>query len=189
MRLILVVLIAALVAGWVTGGHLRGIAAVPARWPGLALVALALQFGPSSGPQALPLVHLSLLLMGAFALRNLRLPGFPLILLGAVANFTVIAVNAGMPVSRAATIASGQAETLPEIERDDDGVRHHLIEPEDRLLFLADVISVPAPISQTISAGDIALYGGIAWFLCAAMRRGEPAGPVTTRASPTVWTR
>ena len=53
-------------------------------------------------------------------------------------NFAVIAVNGGMPVSRAAIVASGQGSTLAGLlER--PGVKHHLARPEDQLVFLADV--------------------------------------------------
>jgi hypothetical protein len=50
-------------------------------------------------------------------------------------------------------------------------VKHHLAGPDDRMLFLGDVIAVPAPVSQVISVGDLFTYGGMAVVIAGAMRR------------------
>jgi hypothetical protein len=87
----------------------------------------------------------------------------------------VIAVNDGMPVSRAAIVASGQGSTLAGLlER--PGVKHHLSGPDDQLVFLADVVPVPPPVSQVISIGDLFTFGGVSIVIaCAMSRRVRPA--------------
>jgi uncharacterized protein DUF5317 len=114
------------------------------------------------------------LLIG-FAVINLRarVPGFVLILIGMLMNVTVIAANDGMPVSRGALVASHQEETLP-ILLHGAGAKHHLAGPNDRLMFLADVIAVP-PLDQVVSLGDVFAYGGVVWLIVAGMRRRDGA--------------
>ena len=106
MKLTLVVLSIALVAGMLAGGRLSNLASVRIRWTVLALLGLALQVVPVPGA-VLPLVLLyaSFVLLAVFAVRNVRLAGFALILVGLASNFTVIAVNGGMPVTRHALVA------------------------------------------------------------------------------------
>jgi len=135
MRLIISSLALAVVVGYLAGGRLGLLAQLEIRWPYVALAGLGLQVAPVPGP-TLPLVLLlvSFVLLIAFAAVNVRarMVGFPLILIGIVLNFVVIAVNQGMPVSREALVASGQAETLSLLARD-GGVKHHLVGPDDRL--------------------------------------------------------
>jgi hypothetical protein len=49
------------------------------------------------------------------------------------------------------------------------------------LLFLGDVIAVPAPVSQVISIGDLFTYGGMAIVIAGSMRRRRSPSP---RLSP-----
>jgi hypothetical protein len=63
------------------------------------------------------------------------------------------------------------------------GVKHHLAGPDDRLLFLGDVIAVPAPVSQVISVGDVFTYGGMAIVIAGSMRRRRSPSPRLTPLS------
>ena len=55
-------------------------------------------------------------------------------------------------------------------------MKHHLAGPDDRLVFLADVIAVPPPVSQVISVGDLFTFGGVSIVIASAMsRRARPA--------------
>ena len=187
MRFALFSIPAALAFGYLTGGRLAGFASVRVRWPLLALAAILCQLAPVSGTAGVILLVISFVLLMAFASANARAPGFPLILLGLALNFTVIAVNHGMPVTRHALVASGQAETLPDL-REHGGAKHHLATPTDELLWLGDVIPIGPPVHQAVSVGDIGAHLGAAWFVIAAMRRhklsvieeagrgGDPAG-------------
>jgi hypothetical protein len=172
MKLTLVAITIAIVAGLLAGGRLTNLAAAKIRWSALALVGLALQVLPVSGHGlSLGLLFLSFGILLIFALANLRLPGFALILLGLAMNFSVIAANGGMPVTRSALLASGQQDTL-ELLVHDGGAKHHLAVGSDVFLPLADVIALPG-IDQVVSPGDIATYGGVIWLVVWCLRRRD----------------
>jgi hypothetical protein len=114
------------------------------------------------------MLYASFALLVTFALANARLRGFEMIALGLILNFLVIGVNAGMPVSRRALVASDQIATLDYLERY-GGAKHHLAGAGDRLSFLGDVIAIPSPIAQAISPGDVFTYAGAALFVILGM--------------------
>jgi hypothetical protein len=173
MRLILFTFPLAIGLGYVLGGRLSNLGRVSFRWPAAGILGVALQFAPVGGSAGYLLLVASFLLLILTAAANWRLPGFILILAGLWLNFVAITVNEGMPVTRAAIVASGQAETLDDIV-DEGGTKHHLAGPDDDLLFLADRIAIPPPVSQAVSVGDILAYAGAMWFVVAGMLRRAP---------------
>jgi Family of unknown function (DUF5317) len=176
MKLVAVGLVLGIAVGYLTGGRLSQLSELKPRYAPLALVALSLQFVNPPGSWPLVMLLLSFALLTVFTLVNIRIAGFVAILAGLTMNLAVIAVNGGMPVAREAVVASGQEGTLgPLIEH--RGVKHHLAGPADRLLFLGDVIAIPAPIRQVISVGDIFTYGGVAVVIAASMRRKRVRSP------------
>ena len=173
MILVLFVLIFAVVAGLVSGGRMERLATLKIRWAPLALLGLALQyFSPSRGTWPYALLMLSFALLAAFAIANVKVAGFALILAGITMNFLVIAINHGMPVTEHALVASGQQDTYEELVLR-GGQKHHLAGPDERLLFLGDVTPIPPPVHQVVSAGDVVAYAGVAWVVIAAMRRRD----------------
>lgn len=170
MKLMLVSLSLAVLAGIVMGGRVRGLSTVHLRWTGLAMIGFALQwvYGPGS---LIPLtcLYVSFVLLTVFAVKNLRIVGFPIILAGVAMNFLVIGLNQGMPVAKQALIASGQADTLDDLINN-PWPKHHLASDDDLVLFLGDVIAVPQPVGQAISVGDIFTYGGVGVVIVAGMR-------------------
>jgi hypothetical protein len=192
MKLILAMLLVALVTGFLLGGRLSNLSHLRIRWAPLAIVGFAMQLVNPPGDWPLFMLLGSFVLLSIFALANIRTAGFALILVGVAMNFTVIAVNSGMPVSRQALIASGQADTVGDLVNDADSyVKHHLADGEDRVLFLGDVIALAPPIAQAVSVGDFYTYGGVALVIVAAMRRRPEAaeevaadGPVFARRTP-----
>lgn len=183
MILFLLVIGLALVLGFVFGGRLRAFEQFRLRWWGLVIAGLAIQFVPlPEGEAGTDLVvrtialSASYTLLVAFALANVRLPGMLLVLVGLACNFAVIAANGGMPVSEAALVDSGQEELI-QMLRVDGSDKHHLMDEDDVLTFLADVIGVPEPIGQAISAGDVFVYAGLIWVTIAAMRGRSPSSP------------
>ena len=182
--LILLVLVVAAGLGFLTGGRLSGFDEVRLRWWPLALLGLAMQLVPvpDLGDDLEDIVGVALLIASfgpllAFATLNLRSPGFPLVLIGMLMNLLVISVNAGMPVTREALVASGQEESLRVLEQG-RGSKHHLAdEDEDRLLFLADAIGLGWPFNEVVSAGDLVLYAGAGWYVFGALRAGAGARP------------
>ncbi len=169
MKLILIALIVALVVGWALGGRISGVATVRLRWAPLAVAGLALQLlTPSGKGLADALLVVSFLLLALFTILNRKVAGFALILAGLFMNFLVIGINHGMPVTRHALESSGQGALLVDLI-ENGGAKHHLAGPDDRLLFLGDVIAIPPPVSQAVSAGDIVAYAGVGYVIVAGM--------------------
>jgi uncharacterized protein DUF5317 len=180
MRLVLLLLLVSFGLGLLLRGSFKNLAEVKLRYWGLALVGYALQVLPypeSWGPNVpIAMLLLSFVLLMAFALANLRQAGFWLILAGVLMNFVVIAVNWGMPVSASALVASDQQEVLEEL-RGEPSQKHHLANAEDELRFLGDVVPIPDPIHLTVSAGDLALYLGVANLIVVRIRRSPTPAP------------
>jgi hypothetical protein len=83
--------------------------------------------------------------------------------IGVLMNFTVIAVNGGMPVlPEAAAIAGGEAGDLVL------SAKHVLLTDATHLPFLADIIPLPGAV---VSLGDVFLAIGVAVFLEDQMRQ------------------
>ena len=182
MRLILAAIVLAIAIGYAIGGSLRNFGGDRLRWPLLAVAGLALQLWPVSATRSalgFGLLMASFGLLFVFGVLNLRGAGFPLIVVGLCMNALVIGVNHGMPVQRQALVRSGQGATLVLLEKE-GGAKHHLAGPGDDLMFLGDVIPVPKPVGQVISAGDVATYAGVMWFVVASMQpsRRRPEGAV-----------
>jgi Family of unknown function (DUF5317) len=180
MKLILLTFVGAIVVGLLAGGRLRGLSGVRLRWPYLALVGIILQLLPIGGWAENVLVMISFALLCAFAIANIRQPGFVLVLIGLALNLLVISINQGMPVSQWALVQSDQEDTLSYLIHH-GGAKHHLASPDDDLRFLGDVIPIPAPVRQAASAGDLIMYAGAGWFIVSWMRRPPhlvPDGPV-----------
>ncbi len=175
LRLVLLlvgVLVLAVVVGLVFGGSLTNLAELSFRWWPLALIGLALQFVPAGSHMwAVALLILSYVVLTAFVAVNLRLPGMWLIALGFVLNIVVIGANAGMPVADGAlrtAYGRGYAEQRRELASGAGGAKHHLQRPSDRLIALADVIPVGAPVRIVTSAGDLLSLAGAGWLVAAA---------------------
>jgi hypothetical protein len=181
MLLLVGVLALGVVIGLCFGGSLRSLSELTLRWWPLALVGLALQIVPAtSHGWAVALLIASYGVLVVFVLVNIRLPGIWLIALGFVLNLIVVGANGGMPIGDPALRAaygSGAAEQRRELVQGAGGAKHHLQRPSDRLLFLSDVIPVPAPIHIVMSVGDIASLAGAFWLVLAATlgRARQPA--------------
>lgn len=161
-----------LVLGLVFGGRASNLGRQPLRWwPALALGVLlqaaaeTLDVRESVG---LSMVYVSYGFLIVFAVRNLRLVGMPIVLLGLVLNTLVIGINGGMPVREEAIRAAGHL--MPdEIATVDFGAKRHLEDDSDRLVFLGDVIPV-RPTREVLSFGDLLLAFGVANVLFRLLR-------------------
>lgn len=170
------VIVLALFAGLLAGGSIHRFADLRLRWWLLAPVGFALQGVPlpdgrHGGDLTIRMVVFgaSYVLVLAFAIRNRRIAGVPLIVIGLLLNGLVVTANGGMPVSRSALEASEQADVL-HLLLEDKGAKHHLLDREDVLTPLGDVIAVPAPVHQVMSVGDVFVYAGLIWLIVAVMR-------------------
>ena len=193
MKLLLAVVVLSVCLGYFLGGRLHRLEALRPRWWGLVILGLGIQFVPlPDGVAGTDLVirtavlALSYSLLLTFGLVNVRMPGMFLVVIGLACNMTVIVVNGGMPASAQALIDSGQEDVLAYL-RDQEVTgqgadKHHLLNDDDQLTFLADVIAVPQPIGQAVSVGDIFVYAGLTWLIVATMRGWTPsARPAESR--------
>jgi Family of unknown function (DUF5317) len=170
-------LAAGVLAGYVAGGSLAGLASSRLRGLWLLWVAAAVQAGElyvrAFGPDwRLPLLAVTFALAGAWLAVNL--PGRPLAmkiaasvaLTGGLANGAAIAANGRMPylpaAARTARIAQGLVTP-----------KNVAVAPGRRLIALGDTIPVP-PLHAIISIGDIliiiATIALTAATMCAAPR-------------------
>ncbi len=188
--LLIYAVVIGLLAGLVAGGRVDrlGDVRIAWAWPALAglLVQVALFADPVTsavGP-ALPYLYVgSTALVFVALLRNVRLPGVPLVALGAASNLAAILANGGyMPVSPDALAAIGRGGAT--------GIHANTVVagPGSPLALLGDVIPVPPPIpgANAVSIGDILIAAGAVVFLVLVMRgRGVGHGapePSRTRA-------
>jgi uncharacterized protein DUF5317 len=164
-----------LVIGVLVGGRISGLADIHFRWAPLVFVGFLFQivlFHPdvasrigSLGP---PLYVLSTAIVVAAVLRNVDLPGMPLVLLGAASNLVAILANGGyMPASPSALAAVGEA--APVIYSNSSVVPNPAFEP------LTDVFALPAwlPFNNVFSVGDVILGVGVVIVIVTAMRGGS----------------
>jgi hypothetical protein len=181
--LILYFVVLGIVAGRLGGGRLDALHGVRFRWWAMALAGLLFQgllfsdiLGPAAGSWLPALYVTSTLLVLAALLRNLALPGFPVIAVGAALNLVVILANGGlMPSSREARIALTGGTDLGE------RITNSILVNADTLLpWLGDVFVLPRPLpfANAFSIGDILIGAGAAIFLVRAMRPVVDAPPM-----------
>jgi hypothetical protein len=144
-------------------GRLTALADLPLRRPGLALAAILIQIVvisvlPSGDHTIHTSLHLaSYVLLGAFAFANRRIVGVPIVALGGLSNFVVIAANGGvMPT------AAGAAASVGHTAGEGEFINSRVLE-DPKLQFLGDVFATPAglPLHNVFSVGDAILLVGV----------------------------
>lgn len=171
------VVVAAVLLGWLLGGRLRRLAGLPLRglWllagAGLALVggaAAAVAAGSAAAYVAGSL--LATLLTVTFLARNRALYGVPLVTAGLALNAVVAVLNGGMPVSPGAAGAAGlSGQQIADIAAGVDP-RHVLAGPATVLDLLADRIPLRLPLfPEVLSAGDVLVAAGLGLLVVTAM--------------------
>ena len=169
---------AAMLAGFVRGGQLDGVASASVRLPALLLGGFALQVlaaiagtlgWPSGAVTALQMLALAAL--GVFTLLNLRMPGMRLLAAGVLLNLVVLGLNGGMPVTSGALARAGHTVTVATGRPD---AEHVLVDASTVLRPLADVWAV-RPLGQVVSVGDVAQYAGLFLLVQGLMIRSEHA--------------
>jgi hypothetical protein len=159
-----VVIVVGLAIGLGRGGSVRNLMTARLRWPGLVLLAFALQLVGEFIPRSKSIVAFgfvvtSYLVVFVFAGRNWRLPGMAFIAIGAAMNYTVILLNRGMPISAAAAarVGFGGAKAEQLVLR---GKHFINVSGHARLSGLGDVI--PLWRQPTIaSVGDLIIWAGL----------------------------
>jgi hypothetical protein len=162
----IVVLAVAVVVALARGGKLRNFAELRLRGWWLLLAGFFLQAAADFVPEspawsddaAFGLVLASYVVLLLVVLLNRTESGMWLAGIGMAMNFTVIALNGGMPVSpEAAALAGNGAEFVAT-------AKHIALDASTRLAFLADVIPVEF-LRTVVSLGDVFLAVGLAMFL------------------------
>lgn len=165
MFLVAVVVLAA-VAVPLVGGRLGALVEVRLRHVWAIFAALGLGIAATELP-GLPDGLRAALLVAAypvaamFLAANWRIPGMPLVALGAAMNLVAITVNGGvMPASPSALAGAGLPLNEP-------GFQNSAVLPDPRLVLLGDVFFIPAsvPFSNVFSVGDVLLALGVVWAL------------------------
>jgi len=161
-------IVVGLAIGLARGGSLLNLATTHWRWWWLGLAGLAVQIPLfSSDPIAEvlasygPILHLlSIGLVIAFLIANVRTDGLPLILFGALLDGAVIAANGGQ---------------MPRVEPTDPAPFRNTVAMDERTLlpFLGDWITLPLPGEQ-FSPGDIAIAVGGAYCALRLSTRARP---------------
>ncbi len=167
MAWVLFVLAISVVVGLARGGRLQHLLDVETRAWWLLLLGFAMQLVAAQLPAENSSLAVGLLLLSYVSILgmvaiNRTAPGMWIAGIGILMNFTVIAMNAGMPVLPAAVeIAGGSADPVL-------GGKHVLLDESTRLPFLGDLIPLPGAV---ISMGDVFLAIGLGVFAEAMTRR------------------
>ncbi len=178
--LLLYAIVLALLVGLALGGRIDGLSSVRLRWIPAALVGFLVQIvifsGPGSdavGTLGPPLYVGSTLLVLVAVVRNIAVPGLPILALGAALNLVAILANGGsMPADAAALAAAGRAGAQT-------GYSNSAVLADPALRPLTDIFATPRelPFANVFSVGDVLIALGIAVAIVALMRRREPAAP------------
>ncbi len=165
MFLIAVVVLAAVTVP-LFGGRLGALVEVRLRHVWAIFAALGLEIAALELPGLPDWLRAALLVVAypvgaVFLAANWRVPGVPLIALGAACNLVAIAANGGvMPASPTALARAGLPVDAP-------GFHNSASLADPRLAFLGDVFFIPAswPLSNVFSVGDVLIALGIVWAL------------------------
>jgi hypothetical protein len=166
---------------WLRGGSTRRVPELHFTWASLAVCGLAIQvvlFLPpvaeSVGILGRAVYLSSTVTVFGFVLLNLRVPGMPLLAMGAFSNLLAILVNGGvMPVDPAAVAklghVSGTAFSNTFV------TEHAVLQP------LTDIIALPRwlPGTNVVSVGDLLIAAGMAWAIVAGFGHVAPHAPAS----------
>ncbi|HWP61855.1 MAG TPA: DUF5317 family protein [Candidatus Binatia bacterium] len=177
---VLYAVVAGLLVGRLLGGRLANLGALRIRWAPTAIVGLGVQLVLFSEPggalagTAAPAIYVasSALVLGV-VLRNLALPGLPLVALGAASNLLAIVANGGyMPADPAAVASLGRSGG--------GGYSNSVVLEDPALRPLTDIFALPAwlPLANVFSVGDVAIAVGVAVAIAAGMRARGRSGDV-----------
>lgn len=172
---ILYAVLIGVVAGLLLGGRPSGLGDLRVRWPaaivGGLLVQVVLFSEPVSdrvGALGPPIYVASTAVVLAAILRNARIPGMPVVALGAASNLAAIVANGGfMPADAGAMAALGK--------HDPTTYSNSAVLADPALRPLTDLFALPRwlPYANVFSIGDVLIGLGIVIVIVVAMRSGR----------------
>lgn len=185
---ILYALLFGLIAGFLVGGRLAGLADLHLRWSAVIVAGLVIQILLFSEPVterigALgpPIYVASTAMVIAAIVANRAVPGMLIVALGAASNLIAILANGGyMPADPRAIAVLGTAHPT--------AYSNSAIVPDPVLWPLTDIFALPrwVPLANVFSLGDLVIGVGIAIVIVAAMRAGARSGSVAPGSTPAV---
>ena len=188
-----IVLFLALTISMLRGGRLVNLGDIELKGWWLLILAFGLQAATGwlredSDTAGLVMILLSFALLMALVGLNRSKPGMWIAGIGVLMNFTVIAINGGMPVlAGAAEVASGFTVASPDLTAT---FKHVPLDSSSRLTFFADVVPLRiVGIGEVISLGDIFLALGLGVYLESELRRPRQWFKRGARAQPGSATR
>jgi hypothetical protein len=177
-----------LLLGSLVGGRWLALGSIPFRWGPLIVLGFLSQIVLFSdavaervGAAGPPLYVVSTLMVGAAVVRNLGIPGMPLIVLGAASNIAGILANGGfMPAAPEALASLGKS--APTIYSNSAVVAQPALE------FLTDRFALPRwlPFANVFSVGDVLLGVGVVMLIVVSMSRARPDRPLPGPTGPRV---
>jgi hypothetical protein len=163
--------------------HLRGVPTIVAA---LVIQVVIVSVMPNGHPTIHRALHLvSYGLVAAFLVMNRRIPGMPVIAMGALCNVAAIIANGGqMPASAAAMRAAGQGVRT-------SGFVNSAVVAHPKLIVLGDIFAIPKsiPLHNVFSVGDVCVLVGATiaiHALCRPASTDEPGQdtPLVASANP-----
>jgi hypothetical protein len=180
--IILVAIPIGILVGLALRGSLGNLASFRFRWAWVAVAGLLVQvalFTPAGDAitgGAGPAIYVgSTIAVFLAVLRNVRLPGMPIVALGSISNLAAIIANGGfMPADAGALAIAGFTD--PGSHTNSVVLEHPALQP------LTDIFAVPAgiPMANVYSVGDILIAVGIVVLIATLMRR--PGAAATAAA-------
>ncbi len=168
-----------ILVGHLSGGRLERLSTLPFAWAWLAMAGLVVQIVLFSGAvdgllgggigSAVYIVSTAAVLIAV--LRNVRLVGMPLVVVGAAANLVAIVANGGvMPTTVEALRAAGLDPT--------DGFSNSAVLADPALAPLTDIFALPSwlPFANVFSIGDVLLGLGVGAVIALGMRGASRSG-------------
>ncbi len=164
--------------GLVSGGSFAGFSQTRIRYLPLLIVTAIIQYAMLAGPLGRldlthrigPYLYTATILVSLWVItRNLSIPGFRIILVGAALNAIAIVANGGfMPASEDALRRAGQYEHVrdsQERQGNEEVLYNHGVIADDdtRFAFLGDNYAIPEkyPLRTVVSIGDVILAAGV----------------------------
>jgi hypothetical protein len=163
--LLVIAAIACLVSVPLLGGRLTRLTELDIRASWTALAAAGLQVWITQSPGGSHALHVAMHLasyglVAVFLVANRRLPGMPVLALGAALNVLAIAANGGVMPASASALRIAGIDTS-------DGFANSAAVAHPHLQWLGDVIPVPGPwpIGNVLSVGDLVIFAGALYLL------------------------
>ena len=183
---ILYAVVIGLLAGFLAGGRLPGLAAIQLKWSWVMLAGLLVQVVLFSEPVSArigglgpPIYVASTAVVIGAVLANRAVPGMLIVATGAISNLAAIVANGGyMPAHPAAVAALGAAHPT--------AYSNSAIVADPVLAPLTDIFVLPTwvPFANVFSVGDVLIGLGVVVVIVTAMRAWDR--PSSVSASPPV---